>query len=121
MRAASSAWRRCARWRWLSRTSPVGWLAGEGEEHLIEGGAAQPQVVDIDIEAVDRRRGRCERGPSVADRYGDAGAGWVEPRLVAVEWPQRPGQRLAERRQVAGAVGTDLDDIPPREGLQLGR
>ena len=87
----------------------VGRLAGEGQEHLVEGGASQADVVDHDR----RLRGRTASASC-----------WVPPSTgmatlrVAVEAGDSGPIRLRAScgREVGDAGGVDLDRRPGRLG-----
>src|SRR5262245_21892238 len=89
--------------------------AGQGEEDLVERGPAQPDVVDLDAEAVDGPDGLVHDGPPALDGHGEAAGGLVDARVARAQ----RGQGLGQAGQVAHLVGVQLDDVAPGEGLEL--
>ena len=88
-------------------------LAGEGEEDLVEGGAAEADVVDGDARA---RRAGARRWPAgSAPPSTGADTRWVS-------WSVRggsaatDGEDLGDRGEVGGVAGADLDDVAARPG-----
>ena len=103
----------------LRRLSQVGirssGSAGEGQEDLVEGGAAQGDVVDADAGAVEGAHGVGQQAapPSTATarlRVAGSSAG----RLGAERREQR-----RPRGQVVAVPGVHLDDVAPGLRLEL--
>src|SRR5918998_3867512 len=76
-------------------------LTGEGEEDLVEGRSPQPDVVDLDVDAVDRAHRVGDGRPAVGHRDGHLAGDRVDPRGALTE----RGERVGQPGQVASVAG----------------
>src|SRR5438270_8535214 len=89
--------------------------AGEAQEDLVEGGAAQADVAHLQAEAVEGANGLQQPGGTVLDRNGDRAGRAIDPRRVTAERGQG-GDGAVD----VGRVGdVDLDDVDPGAGLEV--
>ena len=102
-------------------SSPVGapprGVTGQGEEHVVEGRAAQADVVDHDALGVELADDSARTArPPPSDRHGDLAGVVVDGRPAAA-----PGRRARARRRrcVAVSCDDDLDALAADLGLEL--
>src|SRR4029450_2093735 len=92
-------------------------LAGQGQEHLVEGRGPQGDVLDRDPGGVQGAEGVAQRGAAHGHGHPDHVGRLLDLRPLVVEGGQaggRPGQ-------VGPVAGVDLDDVAAGPGLELAR
>jgi hypothetical protein len=92
------------------------WLAGQGDEHLIERGPAHADVVDVDIDTSESFNGGGYGCPTRDD--GDSHATGAD--VHASRFRADGRKRLGQDRKIPGVVASHLDDVAAREALELG-
>ena len=90
-------------------------MVGQGEEHVVEGGATQRQIVDAQIGGGQPRGELGEESGSVVDWEHDAARGDVHRRGRGPE----PSQRAGKLARVLTLAGLELEAIAADAGLEL--
>ena len=91
-------------------------MAGDAEEHVVERGATQADVLDRDAIVLKPSRNVGQRGDAVGDRSGDPAAVVVDLRLAVAHLSHCLDGMLDVRR----LVDDDLDLVAADRALELG-